>query len=77
MGSAVVSLGVTLSRSRSTPLLLSTIVNIAVVILSSSLSYVLESIDKLNMLLGEDLAEVIITDVDHDLLHTTSVLWEI
>lgn len=50
---------------RSTSLLFRTIVFIALVVPSSALSCILESIDELNVFLGEDRAKVVITDIDN------------
>jgi hypothetical protein len=58
------------------PLLFGAAFIVGVIVASGALSSILESINKLDMLLGENIAEVVITDVDHDLLNTTGVLWE-
>jgi hypothetical protein len=65
------------SRSeRLAHLLFGAVLIVAVIVVSRALSSILESIYKLHMLLGENIAEIVIADVDHDLLNTTGVLWE-
>lgn len=50
-------------QQRSTPLPFSTIVAITVFVPSRAFSRILESIHESNMILGEDLAEIVITDI--------------
>jgi hypothetical protein len=61
---------------RLAPLLFGAVLIVAVIVVSRALSSILESIYKLHMLLGENVAEIVIANVDHDLLNTTGVLWE-
>jgi hypothetical protein len=58
---------------RLAPLLFGAVLIVAVIVVSRALLSILESI---YILLGENVAEIIIADVDHDLLNTTGVLWE-
>ncbi|KAI1289096.1 hypothetical protein EDD11_009438 [Mortierella claussenii] len=49
---------------------------IAVIVVNRALSRILEPVNELYMLLGEDVAEIVIIDVDHNLLNTTGIFWE-
>jgi hypothetical protein len=49
---------------------------IAVVIVSRALSCILESINELYMLFEEDVAEIVVADVNHDSLSTAGILWQ-
>lgn len=49
------------------------IVTVTAIVLSKALSCDFELIYEINMLLGEDVAEIVVADIDHDLLHATCV----
>lgn len=66
----------TLSKM-STSLLFRVITITTVIIPSRALSRVLESINELHMIPGEDLTEISIDNIDHDSLHTTGIKYGI